>query len=420
MTVSIGRCGIIMAKLTDPLSQLMDKLLNFSDEDINSVGFYCHKNVHGTDKCFIHLFNIYDNHPVKWMRLGVTLELFLGSPFVNKITYQQITDPSLESKFNINMINTISTNSKLLLDKNLIYTNLFFRRCSMKPIISDGYITGYTLVNKVLLNLSHITKIDLSKISNNIILCPIINPPITIVSSVSQDDITTTENKFIIDETRDNMTSLTAVFLDLFSSNIEFRYKILHMHDANPQSSSPPDNTLLDYFLNSLDTGILKKQQLQNILSEYGISKTYNFVSPIEIIDESILCTFSSHTEGPDEIDLTKLKSYIENVINSTDTVIDLNRLVDIYNEISPYKKIKNTNFQTISKSAILVGSQDPNSLKHNGILSMYGNNLKNIPTDKLVEVLKYIDQLKFTKNNDKYIQLQNNITYELALRQEK
>ncbi|CAH6420855.1 Hypothetical protein HVR_LOCUS1307 [uncultured virus] len=449
-----GRCGILTACLVDPLSQLINKICGLREDDVNSVGFYYEAELHGMSKCTVILFNIYDNDPIPWLRLGYTMDLLLSSPFVTKITYyplitsdnetqhgslltrdmiskrsaalseqtpkgskKQIVPRRLEETFRITVIQTISMNAKAVHDKNTSYTALLLKIAGITGEEADRLsgliITGYSLVNKVLLTLMGVDKADLNKISSSIIPCPLIRKPVSIVApkdKTGDDDV-----RYIIEDSRREITKLVAVFVDLFTTHDEFRANILASRSnkqINPTTRSElrfdPNNfnslnklmnhefELVSHITGGLQNGLVSNQIVTEIIHDL-MNERFNLgnyqqlpvccnpKSSVQVSSESVMCTFQQSTNlvsqqigknivrnglSMDNLmslrDLGEYLSHIAESFNDKDVLtINLGGIIETYNNA-----VKGTNISEISLPRL----GTPNTLSRSAIVTIPGN----------------------------------------------
>lgn len=342
-----GKCGIITARLVDPLSQLINKICGIPDDDINCVGFYYHNISNFT----VLLFNIYDNDSVPWLRLGYTIESLLSSPFVSKIIFY----PLIKGKNKlVDLFKTITSkivldNSKKIYDKDISYTHMLLKLFNLHNS-EDISLTGYTLVNKVLLKIMNIEKIDYNKISTNIISCPLLESPVSIVAPIelhSDKDI-----RYIVEESRREITKLIAVFIDLFTTHEKFRTSFIKY---STYKSSKIDrildlnNELINHISHGIENGILSNYKINEIIINLNKETSQNLPiisncpTNIEIKNTDMLCTFSDSI--CDNIDnLKNLGNFIIKILETIDKqeliTIDLNNLINIYNKLIKEKNL--------------------------------------------------------------------------------
>jgi hypothetical protein len=239
-----------------------------------------------------------------------------------------------------------------------------------------------------------------------------------------------------------------AVFVDLFTTNMEFREAFLTMKLAqgsniNLEALFEKENELVAILVGGLQNGIISNNNVNETIHELyneriilGNHQAFPIsLKPTKTIDvenDMIPCSFqlpiSLHNTDP----LKDLGDYIShlanNFMNKEALTINLNGMINAYNEIIKGTNLKKIEVQnigrsyTISRNGIVMMTGDksvcdvPNNLK---ILSMYNANLTNIPDSQLLDVLVYIDSLRSSDGikDTRYINLQNEITHELASR---
>jgi hypothetical protein len=480
------KCGIITTCLTDPLSQLINKIMGLHEDDPNAIGFYYEAELHGVNRCTVILFNIYDNDPIPWLRLGYTMDLLLASPFVTKITYYPIaTTPSdssssllsratmskgingnkmskkLEDMFRAVVVDTISTNAKAIHDKNISYTALLLKIAGITGEDADRLtskiITGYSLVNRVLLTLMGIKSVDFTKISSSIIPTPLLKKPISIISpreNGNENDI-----KYIIEESRREITKLVAIFVDLFTTHDIFRANILATRSSitlTNKSSSPTnldrlfvrENELVSHIVGGLQNGIISNTTLNDIIKDLSnerfslgnyqsLPTSINPSKTIQVTSDNIMCTFQQPQSQTNIDPLRDLGIYITHLIDSFDNpeplTINLGEILNIYNNAIkgtnlPKIPIPHIDTHTLSRQSIVIipGDIDREGLLNNEnriipsvAIPMYNGNLTSLSESQLLDILVYIDSLRDSDgtSDTRFANLQNEITHEIARR---
>ena len=500
------RCGIMTVCLTDPLSQLISKIMGLREDEANSVGFYYEAELHGVSKCTVILFNIYDNDPVPWLRLGYTMELLLASPFVTKINfYPLVTNQSdsssslmsratmskrsiskrLEDMFRTVVVETISTNAGAIHDKNISYTALLLKIAGITGEDADRLtikiITGYSLVNRVLLTLMGIRQSDLSKISSSIIPCPLLRTPVSIIAPREQPN--ESDIKYVIEESRREITKLVAIFVDLFTSHELFRSNILatrlvnYTTDGNRSSMGSVvnldslfslENELVSHIVGGIQNGIISNSTLNDIIRDISderfslanqvpgyslssLSKLPISINPnknVQVTTDTMMCTFQqpvASTMFTNTDPLKDLGLYISHIVDSFTKpdalTINLGGIIGAYNNAikgTDLDKISipklNTDVSksgvngahTLSRQAIVTIPGDPNGdnilipINSKAIpVPMYNGNLSSLSQTQLLDILVYIDSLRDSNGtgDTRFANLQNEITHELAQR---
>jgi hypothetical protein len=382
------RCGIITACLTDPLSQFISKIMGLKDGEHNSVGFYYQAELHGISKCTVILFNIYDNDPVPWLRLGYTMDLLLASPFVTKITFYPVVtnqhgsllsratlstvkhsrEPKLEDMFRTVVVETINSNASAIHDKNVSYTALLLKIFGVTggdaDRLMDGLITGYSLVNRVLLTLMGIKQSDLNKIGSSIVPCPLLKKPVTI--SAPRETVTENDIKYIVEESRREITKLVAVFVDLYTTHETFRNNVLTTRTSSVYSDHfnlmdlfSKETELVTHIISGIRNGMISNGTLNDIIYDLSnerfslvnqipghthqpLPMSTNPSKTVQIIMDTPMCTFQdqssnyNHHNDYNSESLRDLGVYLEHIIDSFDNpdplTINLGGIVAAYN----------------------------------------------------------------------------------------
>lgn len=469
-----GKCGIMTACLVDPLSQLINKIHGMKENDVNSVGIYYHSSEQGVTKCNVILFNMYDNDPIPWLRLGYTMDLLLGSPFVIKVVYYPLNFgdekttilsrnasvlkniKKLEDTFRANLIHVITLNAKSIHDKNVSYTAMLLKLFGVITEDADklinSIITGYTLVNRILLAMMGIEKIDTSKISSSIIPCPLLKQPITITAPkevTPEDDV-----KYIVEQSRREITKLTSVFVDLYTSDKDFRSVILSFKTRSSNHSNDQlfnrETELVSHVVTALQNGVFCNETLNEAIRELN-GERFNLgnyqplplsIKPqkqIEISQGSTLCTFQ-HTITLQNTDPLRdlgdyLKYLVECFTSDSPLIFNLGGMINAYNKVimgCDLEKIdipKMGGNHSVSKSAVITMPSDATTenikipLKPKTIeISMFNPNLTTLSEIQLKDILIYIDSLRSNDGSydTRFVNLQNEVTHELGKRRNK
>ena len=482
-----GKCGIITACLIDPLSQLINKISGRREDDVNAVGFYYEANLHGVNKCIVILFNTYDNDPIPWLRLGYTMSSLLASPFVTKICYHQLitsdkdaskgpllsrnaipngrrtSAENLEETFRIAVVHIIGTNAKAIHDKNTSYTALLFKIAGITGEDADRLynqiITGYSLVNRVLIGLMGIDKVDPVKISSSIINCPLIMKPKSIIAP--RDEIDDDEVKFVIEESRREITKLAAIFVDLFTTHEEFRTYVLTARINKPVSQitnvsldklMSHEFDLISHITGGLQNGFVSNKTLIEIIRDI-ISERFNLgnyqqlpicLNPkpmVQVSNESMACTFQQSAENINHLlnsnfdALRDLGGYISHLVESFNNnevlTVNLGGMIAAYNNAVKGTSVNEISIpllgssNTLSRSAVVTipGNSNDAIIKipasQTLVIPMYNSNLTIFTETQLIDILVYIDSLRSPDGitDTRFANLQNEITHELALR---
>jgi hypothetical protein len=381
-----GCSGIITAYLTDPLSQLISKIMELSEGTPNAVGFYYETKESNTHTVL--LFNIYDNDPIPWLRLGYTMSSLLASQFITRITYypliahesdsvpllakntlqgaKNLSDLSgIQDMFRTIIIDTISTSTRS--DTCVSYTSMLLRFAGVAGVAGVAGIasiagvttnlvnlaTGYSLVNKVLLALMG-SQSEVES-TTSIIPCPILKNPISLISPSVKPDAAETE--YVIEESRREITKLMGIFIDLFTTHDGFRSNVMNKSSTNTVNSStgcPPDkllvceSELVSYIVGSLQNGVLSNEMLNGLIRnlsgerwKLGVHRplptSTHPSKQLSVTKGHIPCTFQQSYLPHRDLDAIKdLGIYISHIVNSFDSPetmsINLGGLVTAYN----------------------------------------------------------------------------------------
>ena len=512
-----GGCGVITVCLNDPLSRLISKIMGLREEEANAVGVYYEeskKETHRQSLMNVILFNIYDNEHVPWMRSGYTMDLLVSSPFVTKITYYPIVSSSdnassfssqstflsrstMKSKpcdgrlgetFRTVVAQTIEINSKAVHDKNVSYTRLLLkaagitaiksRDCvtgeeadklfdrNMTVISSRDWVTGYSLVNRVLLTLMGM---DRGVPSGSIVPCPLLRRPISITETreVNKDS----DVKYIVEESRREIKKLAEVFVDLFTAHEEFRSNVLAARNGKSLDRNSSldelflrETELVTHLVGGLQNGIISSATVNDCVrclnterfslgnyQELPLAETHK--STVRVSDDTLMCTFKVADTLQDTDPLRDLGEHIQNIVDTFDTtdalVINLGGIIAAYNRAvnsTPnLKKIvipelcskmsrssdggltaeKLHEGVTISRSAVVTipgntgGDVDIPVNSGPIAIPMYNANLTRLTDPQLMDILLYLDSLRDSDGtgDKRFCNLQNEVTHELALR---
>lgn len=409
-----GKCGIIFACLTDPFSEIVSKIVGLRSTDLNCVGFYYTDAMSGQYR--ILLYNVYDNKPVCWMKLGCSKDFLFDSPFVIKIVYYEYNGNDID--FRASIIKTISTNKPEPDHVRFLLRNA--------RLLEGEFVTGYTLVSSVLG-------------CKNVNFCSSLSPPVVISST--QVKITDEDVELIVEQTRKEIASLFASFIDLFTTNKSFNANVTRFNIFNPRLLTLEEQLISELIL-GVENGIVSTPSINNVIrslneERLGHAKLLPLLSgskTITLTEDEISCTFQS---GPTEIDLNPLEDlgiYLNELVRSLEdpvvTSINLSDLISCYNNL--IDGVHGTNLgkisyptKTISKEAVITTSFEDVSISVNSKavpLTIYSGNFSRLTESQLMDVLIYIDSLRDSSGNDnsKFAGLQNKIIHELALRRKQ
>lgn len=442
--------GIMTAYLTDPMSLIINKILDLGENKPNAVGFY-YEDL-GLDKCYINLFNIYDNYPVPWMKLGSSMDSLLLSPFVTNVVYYPLIKEDKDEIFRATMIDVINENSKLLSEKTESFYNILISTISGP--ISSNQITGYNLVNNVLLKLiGNDTTIQTSDLSSSILNCPIIGNISTI--NAPQVDISNNEIYYITEELRKDLTDFIAVFIELFTTNEDFRKKILNksLYNNDLENLLFVEQELINNLVGSMKNGLISNKTLNDFIEQMNTHRKKLTNLPllplshlpervIRVIDQDITCTFQESTQIlPKNNSLIDLGLLLQNIVNDINTnkplILNLSPLISYYNDIIKNSGLDNDDTEDLiitpplkngSQSATVIFSPDINvkipipTITNKPVtieIPIFNANLSILSQSQLLDILIYLDSLKSYDGpfDNRFISLQNQITHELALR---
>ena len=443
-------CGVMTACLTDPLSLFINKILGHPSDSINAVGLY----YQDQNRTQIVLYNTYNTEHISWFRPGGTLENLLYSPFVRHLTYYPLTSnqgslhsrssvhikpaPQIELKFQAAAAALVAHDIPVTDDPE---KNLWLKVAGIYTGTGDEH-TGYSLVNKVLVQCLRGKSVV---ISDRLIHCPILGVARTMVSSQvpSSADI-----NCIVQESGEKIRQLNSAFVQLFTTNDDFRTAILQLSSTDNNLSSLDDlfskeMDLMNHLIGSLASGTLSNKSLNDIIVDMNRIRHRNgnhvklpiSVSPqkiVHITDDDVVVTYQ-HEQISDSTDpLEDLGNYIaqlaENFTNQTPITVNLGTLISCYNRIIdgtgldlvPVPNLHK--LHTVSRGAVVTfpGSGDY-EINHpgTGIVSMYDPNLNNLTNGQLLDILTYIDSLRDTDGtyDTRFTNLQNEIIRELAHR---
>lgn len=423
-----GRSGIITVCLTDPLSSLLDKIRGTKQKEPNAIGVYYQADNYNNNKHTVILFNVYDNAPVPWLKLGSTIELLLESPFVVRIDFYPLVVDSKQStdKFRAAIVSAITTNSSFIHDKHTSYTILFMKAAQLLDEIKSlagELITGYTIVNRII-SLLTIKQSNMYLPNNSIITSNIIKDSVSI--TCQQQLSTDNEIKYVTEQSRQEITKLAAVFIDLFTTQIKFRNNVLN-NVFDLSSLFCCEENLVSYICNGLQEGVISIDEINNIISKLSSQRLHidNSVNSLITIKSNVgmvkvIENNSNDNLLPFQELLLELGICINNIIDNSLTV-NLSKLISLYNTA-----IKNSTLQPIEEkntyvskniTMIVPGIVDIYVPTINRTLSMHNSNLSLLSKQELLDTLVYIDSLKDKDRslNNRYMILQNEITLELA-----
>lgn len=461
-----GSYGVIVACLTDPLSLFINKIRGCQPNDVNAVGVYYSSKLTGV---VVNLFSTYDNEPIPWMKLGISMKKLLESPFVTKIVYYPGTQtggaiftpqstrtiPSgLEARFRTTVIAELEANSRVPCDKELVYTLLWMHSAGITnheiEELAAKIATGYSVVNHILLTLMGAK--EFPNMQYQLAHCHFLGKPLTIRAPLESADERSMQA--IINHSEDEIKILNSIFIDLFITNSEFRSSIVnttpHGGDvSHMRAVFAREMDLVTHLVGSLEAGSFSNSELNEIITQLnraryrvGEYKTLpisaNPAATVQINNDQVAFTFR-HTPSINNNDpLKDLGTYIGHIAecfgNPGALIINLGSLVTAYNQIiagtdlDPISMPRNGKDCTLSRSAVVTapGNTDgilsaPTEQKSIGI-PIYDPDLSHLTDKQLQDVLVYIDSLRDTSGtyDTRFANLQNEIVMELAKRRGK
>ncbi len=432
--------GIIEAILSDPLSEMLTKINKLDTDGINAVGFYYSTTVYNENKKIITLFNVYDNSVVSWIKLDMSLEDLLKSPFVKKIIFYPITTNTVLTLDYITscIIDVIHENN----DMNRIngYYNLLYSFLDMKH---EMIVTGYYIANKLLLKLSGIKNSTLIKTSTSILPCPIIEDEIILIPeeiNLSTDDIDR-----ILEETKEEIVKLTSIFITLYTNDQNFKSSIMKLKECSVIDLDDLFNKELNfvsYIIGSLKQGAINRSVLNEHISElrkeralFGnkvpLPRCQVIAKSIDLSDADLSFCYKLSDTLENSETVKTLGSYLEHICEQftkdDHLIVDLGKIVNLYNNIFKGTEIKQIIIpytggnSTVSRGCSLVLPNQLNTKMPSTIVSMYNNNFTSFTDTQLIDMLVYIDSLRHDDmQNMKFVGLENEIINELSRRKTK
>lgn len=453
-----------MACLTDPLSLFINKMRGQQPDDVNAVGVYYSSKLTGT---VVNLFNTYNNEPVPWMKLSISMKKLLESPFVTKIVYYPGTTSGgavftpqsnrtvpvgLEGRFRTAAIAELEINSKVVCDTELVYTLLWMHCAGLDELeeLQARVVTGYTVVNHILLSVMGTT--EASTIQYQLVHCPFLGKPLTLRAPLESADARIMQQ--VVDYSAEEIKVLNSIFIDLFISNAEFRTSIVNAAPNSVDTSHmrtvfAREMDLVTHVVGGLEAGSLSNSELNELViqlnrARYRVGEHHTLpVSAhpaplVKVNNEQVMFTFR-HTPSINNNDpLKDLGTYIGHIAESFSNpgalIVNLGSLITAYNQIiagtdlAPISMPRNGKDCTVSRSAIVTvpGNTDgilsvPTDQKSIGI-AIYDPDLAHLTDKQLQDVLVYIDSLRDTSGtyDTRFANLQNEIVMELARRRGK
>ncbi len=200
--MDLSGCGIIEAKLIDPLNLLLDKITGNSSP--NAVGLYYDN---GADKKVL-LFSVHDGNLLTWLKKPSQ------HPFVNEIIIHRAQG------FNVDAyVRTVNLVTKSIVPNDVLE--------QYEAILLEKNRTGhsaYDIVNNVL---SLLTGQKYVEPSRAIMDCPLLDRGVVTTMLMTKVTAGRVPMKYM----RQGLVRLTSVFLGLFSDNVEFRNRVIQKGD---------------------------------------------------------------------------------------------------------------------------------------------------------------------------------------------
>jgi len=434
-----GRCGILVVRMSDPFSQILDII---TDLNFHAVGFY----YEDVNKHNVILFNTFDNRSVVWLKMGCSMYRLCRCSHVQSINFYPLR--TYELKFRQIIVDTINANAKSIPDPSIIYTSLLYKIMGLEH--DHTIITGYTIVNRVISLLSEIESLGDS--SSQIIPNPFLSDVRTVNIAPIWSDMDAAR---VIEESKGELLRFSDIFVRTIVSDKTFRdlFTQKYKHNINLKHLFRIEETLI----HTLTTGINRGELNINLIN-HGINDLSNIRLQLDSsrilpkIDTKFEHIHIDTTSYPSLIKpydyisdmnaLEDLKRQIELWITSPTPIINLDTIIMIYNRIIRETKIKpldlpsrdmnsssrdldvvNESGQATTKQAIIVLPGDSYIHYKNEyediIIPTHGANLSNMRKKHLMDVLIYVESLRNADgmSDSRYASIQNAITYELAQR---
>ena len=323
--------GIIELTLSDPLSQLMNKILGHSITNINAVGFYFNYNDNDADIC---IYRIYDNIQVNW--IPHKLNQLLTCAYIDKIImYDVIVDKFVKKAKHI-----INNN----INNNYNYDDLLLSIFNIKNY--NDIITGYTLINRCFVKYNYV--------SNRKYVNGVFNE----IKNITPEPITPTELFFhsVVQYIRKDIVNLLGSFANLYINNYDFRNAVLTGNISNKNIKNKIYKNLKTNYLVSLGN------KLRELIKIFKTNTSY-------ILDlGNIIHLYNNLSSKIEPV-------HYEHLVNKKKYGTSRNITIILNHESSP--------------DLILVNDQ------FNLIVPLYNPNLIDLSNPELLELLIYIDQLE-------------------------
>lgn len=452
-----GSCGVVAAVLNDPFSQVIRKI---TGDNFSVVGFYYGGNsgkICFASGCLVSLFQVHDGNTVPWIpNTGFTMDKFLDSAYVEKISFYRLIKPELESKFCSLAEEAIILAKKSVRSKEAVYTRLFRWIAGISSSLPNS--TGYHIINQAL------CKLDTGEIPQNddrkVISYPFLGEERSIISRSPIDD--SMERDLVISAVQREMEKLAAVFIDLFSTDRTFSSRIISLFTRPDLSQASKEVEELSIYLSasigtesidlpaimerlSVARELLEKLQEERVSpgscvvwrprttkcsllpGNHEISSQYG-IGPIAE-DE----TFTRLPVKEERLDVTNemdsLGEVLRNLVrtssssSSSSPIIDLTSLFTIYNrlaeKLNTASAVLPSDLVSSSYPALVVTSPLPQmaevTLRRGETILIPSDlaDLNGLTSDQLLGLIEFLDSSADTR----FIPLQNRAAKELALR---
>lgn len=421
----LDTAGILEVRLIDPFSQLLSTILKLS---FHAVGFYYEEP--DRSKYNVILFNTYDNRFVPWLPSGCSIGRLGGSTYVDQIQCYPLSQRQSDALFRTAIIEVINLNSKMIALPEQSYQRLLRNAAHLEQEgAGTSLITGYTLVNQVLLKLdparalSGLDSVDLDPATIQMTLASALlnsswlqKPILLPLVFPRTNDL---DRLAVAHQSRQEIDLLVQLFRELWDQDSRFKHGIVTRWD--PAELDPIQSS--------------EKNGLNELNSESEINSEIPLILKIPSTSvSSIDLEKPRPIPNPALADLGENLSHIVNLWNEPEPLIlDLGGLVNLYNraisgtELAPIIIPSSSQPEfTLSRSAILIL---PGAAESGGDLtclvgsetitiSMHHPNLSGRSQADLIGLLIYIDSLTSnSKGETRYASLQNQIVHELALR---
>ncbi len=411
-----GSAGIIFLSLTDPLSSL---LFTIYPSHNHAIGYYYISDT----TYYVSLFNVFDTNHIPWLKYGSTLDIILSSPFVSQITLYPIFT-SYSTHFIAQAIHIADSFPKP--HPILSYSHLL-KSCFLQQ--SFDLPSGFTIVNTLLYQLLNpnnsnspnsnspnsnspnsnspnsnspnsnspnsnssnpTTLIYVTDISNkSLIISPLLQEPITIKTQHVQDQ---NQIDYVVNETKKEISNLAGVFVNLFTTDNDFRHNICNFTMQNKTLSK-----ILTELQTGLDTNVISIPEInQHIdLEQYHL---HSEDKRVEIINHPSWCSlYQDDTQDIEALGVHIRQLQTKTIGNSIGS--DMERLIELYNNIAIKHKIA-----PITKTKTEI--------------NLKSDYIQEIDNTRLQKLLYEVEDLRQNTKSINYIDLQNKITKELAYRQ--